>query len=174
MTQLDVPNRQTTPTQHTRVLGSSFRCLDKEGKRPQNTDALYTSSPGALYGRLHGPVAHIGRMSLCSVQHAPSTHYEPQCGLGADCPARWLATIKSRRRRASQLLLRLQRRAHGSLKTGRNVEMTGCTSEAATQYHQGCISSAPRSNNCHPPLGMPAASSHAVHFGGLQRSSRDF
>eukprot|EP00964_Phaeocystis_antarctica_P039411 scaffold22547_cov89-Phaeocystis_antarctica.AAC.3 len=36
MTQLDVPNRQTTPTQHTRVLGSSFRCLDKEGKRPQN------------------------------------------------------------------------------------------------------------------------------------------
>ena len=35
MTQLDVLNRQTTPTQHTRVLGSSFRCLDKEGKRPQ-------------------------------------------------------------------------------------------------------------------------------------------
>ena len=35
MTQLDVPNRQTTPTQHTRVLGSSFRCLDKERKRPQ-------------------------------------------------------------------------------------------------------------------------------------------
>ena len=24
-------------TQHTRVLGSSFRCLDKEGKRPQST-----------------------------------------------------------------------------------------------------------------------------------------
>ena len=36
MTQLDVPNRQTTPTQHTRVLGSSFRCLDKEDKRPQS------------------------------------------------------------------------------------------------------------------------------------------
>ena len=73
-------------------------------------------TPGALYGCLHGPVAHIGRMSLCSVQHAPPTHCEPQCGLGADCPARWLATTKSRRRRASQLLLRLQRRAHGSLK----------------------------------------------------------
>ena len=72
-------------------------------------------TPGALYGCLHGPVAHIGRMSLCSVQHAPPTHCEPQCGLGADCPARWLATTKSRRRRASQLLLRLQRRAHGSL-----------------------------------------------------------
>ena len=38
MTQLDVPNRQTTPTQHTRVLGSSFRCLDKEDKRPQNPE----------------------------------------------------------------------------------------------------------------------------------------
>jgi len=60
------------------------------------------------------------------------------------------------------------------LEEGRNVEMTGCTSEAAAQYHQGCISSAPRGNSCHPPLGMPAASSHAVHFGGLQRSSRDF
>ena len=36
MTQLDVPSRQTTPTQHIRVLGSSFRCLEKEGKRPQN------------------------------------------------------------------------------------------------------------------------------------------
>jgi len=35
MTQLDMPNRQTTPMQHTRVLGSSYRCLDKEGKRPQ-------------------------------------------------------------------------------------------------------------------------------------------
>eukprot|EP00964_Phaeocystis_antarctica_P113238 scaffold77299_cov52-Phaeocystis_antarctica.AAC.1 len=35
MTQLHVPNRQTTPTPHTRVRGSSFRCLDKEDKRPQ-------------------------------------------------------------------------------------------------------------------------------------------
>ena len=78
-----------------------------------HTDALYTKSP---LGRLHGPVAHIGRMHLSSVQHAPPTHYQPQCGRGVDCPARWCATIKSRRRRASQLLLRLQRRAHGSLK----------------------------------------------------------
>ena len=35
VTQLDVPSRQTTPTRHTRVLDSSFRCLDKEDKRPQ-------------------------------------------------------------------------------------------------------------------------------------------
>jgi len=136
-----------------------------------HTDALYTKSP---LGRLHGPVAHIGRMRLSSVQHAPPTHYQPQCGHGADCPARCLATIKSRRRRASQLLLRLPATPAWQLEEGRNVEMTGCTSEAAAQYHQGCISSAPRGNSCHPPLGMPAASSHAVHFGGLQRSSRDF
>ena len=44
MTQLDMPNRQTTPMQHTRVLGSSFWCLDKEGKRPQSPDS---STPGA-------------------------------------------------------------------------------------------------------------------------------
>ena len=31
-----------------------------------HTDALYTKSP---LGRLHGPVAHIGRMRLSSVQH---------------------------------------------------------------------------------------------------------
>ena len=61
-----------------------------------HTDALYTKSP---LGRLHGPVAHIGRMHLSSVQHAPPTHYQPQCGRGADCPARWSAPIKSRRRR---------------------------------------------------------------------------
>ena len=36
VTQLDVPSRQTTPTRHIWVLGSSFRCLDKEDKRPQN------------------------------------------------------------------------------------------------------------------------------------------
>ena len=37
MTQLDVPSRQTTPTRDAAhpVLDSSFRCLDKEGKRPQ-------------------------------------------------------------------------------------------------------------------------------------------
>ena len=61
-------------------------------------------------------MAHIGSMRLSSVHHAPPTRYQPQCGHGADCPARWLATIRSRRRRASQLLLRLQRCPHGSLK----------------------------------------------------------
>ena len=30
MIRLDVSSRQTTPTQHIRVLGSSFRCLDKD------------------------------------------------------------------------------------------------------------------------------------------------
>ena len=57
-----------------------------------HTDALYTKSP---LGRLHGPVAHIGRMRLSSAQHASPTHYQPQCSRGADCPARCLATIKS-------------------------------------------------------------------------------
>ena len=40
VTQLDVPSRQTTPTRHIRVLGSSFRCLDKEDKRPQKITTL--------------------------------------------------------------------------------------------------------------------------------------
>ena len=39
MTQLGAPNRQTTSKQHVRVLGSSFWCLDKGDKRPQNLGA---------------------------------------------------------------------------------------------------------------------------------------
>ena len=73
-------------------------------------------TPGALYGCLHGPVAQFRSKRLCSVQHAPLTRDQRQCGRAADCPAHWLATIKSRRRRASQLWLPLQRRPHGSLK----------------------------------------------------------
>ena len=73
-------------------------------------------TPGALYGCLHGPVAQFRSKRLCSVQHAPLTRDQRQCGRAADCPAHWLATIKSRRRRASQLRLPLQRRPHGSLK----------------------------------------------------------
>ena len=73
-------------------------------------------TPGALYGCLHGPVAQFRSMRLCSVQHAPLARDQPQCGRAADCPAHWLATIESRRRRASQLRLPLQRRPHGSLK----------------------------------------------------------
>ena len=38
-------------------------------------------------------IFHIGSMRLSSVHHAPPTRYQPQCGHGADCPARWLATI---------------------------------------------------------------------------------
>ena len=72
-----------------------------------HTDALYTKSP---LGRLHRPVAHIGRMRLSSVQHAPPTHYQPQCGRGADCPALWRALIKSRRRRSLPLVQLLWRR----------------------------------------------------------------
>ena len=60
------------------------------------------------------------------------------------------------------------------LEEGRNIEITGCTSEAAAQHHRGGINCARRGNSCHPPLAMPAASSHAVHFGGLQKSSRHF
>ena len=78
------------------------------------TQTLWT--PGALYGCLHGPVAQFRSKRLCSVQHAPLTRDQRQCGRAADCPAHWLATIKSRRRRASQLRLPLQRRPHGSLK----------------------------------------------------------
>ena len=50
MTQLDVLNRQTTPTQHTRVLGSSFRCLDKEGKRPQKVKGKLRTHCGSATG----------------------------------------------------------------------------------------------------------------------------
>ena len=86
-------------------------------------------------------------MSLSSVQHAPPTHYQLQCGHGADCPARCLATIKSRRRRASQLLLRLPATPAWQLEEGRNIEMTGCTSEfkqplstPPSRLHQFCTS----------------------------------
>ena len=72
-----------------------------------HTDALYTKSP---LGRLHRPVAHIGSIRLSRVQHAPSTHYQPQCGRGADCPALWRALIKSRRRRSLPVVQLLWRR----------------------------------------------------------------
>eukprot|EP00964_Phaeocystis_antarctica_P015459 scaffold8544_cov78-Phaeocystis_antarctica.AAC.2 len=55
------------------------------------TDALYTESP---LGRLHRPVAHIERMRLFSVQYAPPTLGQPQCGRSADCHAHWLAPTK--------------------------------------------------------------------------------
>ena len=46
VTQLDVPSRQTTPTRHTRVLDSSFRCLDKEDKRPQKVGRAVRAGSG--------------------------------------------------------------------------------------------------------------------------------
>ena len=46
-----------------------------------HTNALYTKSP---LGCLHGLVAHIGRMRLSSVHHAPSTHYQPQYTFSSD------------------------------------------------------------------------------------------
>ena len=99
-----------------------------------HTDALYTKSP---LGRLHGPVAHIGRMRLSSVQHAPPTHYQPQCGHGADCPARCLATLKSCQQEQASSCCGCSdaRMAAWQLEEGRNIEMTGCTSEAAAQHH---------------------------------------
>ena len=72
-----------------------------------HTDALYTKSP---LGRLHRPVAHIERMRLFSVQYAPPTHGQPQCGRSADCHAHWLAPIKSRRRRSLPVVQLLWRR----------------------------------------------------------------
>eukprot|EP00964_Phaeocystis_antarctica_P020357 scaffold11245_cov90-Phaeocystis_antarctica.AAC.2 len=43
-------------------------------------------------------------MRLFSVQYAPPTHGQPQCGRGADCHAPWLAPIRSCRRRSLQLV----------------------------------------------------------------------
>eukprot|EP00964_Phaeocystis_antarctica_P095898 scaffold62288_cov36-Phaeocystis_antarctica.AAC.1 len=54
-------------------------------------------------------------MRLFSVQYAPPTHYQPQCGRGVDCHAHWLAPIKSCRRRASQLVQLLWRRLLASM-----------------------------------------------------------
>ena len=136
-----------------------------------HTDALYTRSPLRVPTRAGGPHRKNSplqrtarpfnalRATVRPRRRLPCTlacHYQVTSAQSKPAPAAVAAT------RAWQL------------EEGRNVEMTGCTSEAAAQYHQGCISSAPRGNSCHPPLGMPAASSHAVHFGGLQRSSRDF
>ena len=64
VTQLDVPSRQTTPTRHIRVLDSSFRCLDKEGKRPQIVQGIvYDESLARRLGTLQllGGVLDLGR-----------------------------------------------------------------------------------------------------------------
>ena len=90
-----------------------------------HTDALYTKSP---LGRLHRPVAHIGSIRLSRVQHAPSTHYQPQCGRGADCPALWRALIKSRRRRSLQLVQLLWRRPPASMIKSTRSSLQGALS----------------------------------------------
>ena len=79
--------------------------------RPSKSEEVISTNPPTRFpGRLHGPVAHIGRVLLSNVQHAPSTHYQPQRGRGADCPARWCAPIKSRRRRSLPFVQLLWRR----------------------------------------------------------------
>ena len=83
-----------------------------------HTDAPDTRSPLRVPTRAGGPNqkhAPLQRTARPSDNY-PLTRDQPQCGRAADCPAHWIATIKSRRRRASQLLLPLQRRPHGSLK----------------------------------------------------------
>ena len=52
VTQLDVPSHQTTPTRHTRVLDISFRCLDKEDKRPQIIHLRFQNGRQTYYPRL--------------------------------------------------------------------------------------------------------------------------
>ena len=136
-----------------------------------HTDALYTRSPLRVPTRAGGPYR----------KHAPLQRTaRPSDALPA--------AVRPRRRLSCTLACHYQVTSAQSkpapaavaatpawqLEEGRNIEITGCTSEAAAQHHQGSISSAPRGTSCHPPLGMPAASSHAVHFGGLQRSSRHF
>jgi len=90
-----------------------------------HTDALYTESP---LGRLHRPVAHIERMRLFSVQYAPPTHGQPQCGRGTDCHAHWLAPIKSCRRRSLQLVQLLWRRPPASMIKSTRSSLQGALS----------------------------------------------
>ena len=71
-------------------VGTAAELLREALHLVSHTDALYEKSP---LGRLHRPVAHIGSIRLSRVHHAPSTHYQPQCGRGTDCPARWRAPI---------------------------------------------------------------------------------
>ena len=136
-----------------------------------HTDALYTRSPLRVPTRAGGPYR----------KHAPLQRTaRPSDALPA--------AVRPRRRLSCTLACHYQVTSAQSkpapaavaatpawqLEEGRNVEMTGCTSEPAAQHHRGGINSARRGNSCHPPLAMPAASSHAVHFGGLQKSSRHF
>ena len=136
-----------------------------------HTDALYTRSPLRVPTRAGGPYR----------KHAPLQRTSrPSDALPA--------AVRPRRRLSCTLACHYQVTSAQSkpapaavaatpawqLEEGRNVEMTGCTSEPAAQHHRGGINSARRGNSCHPPLAMPAASSHAVHFGGLQKSSRHF
>ena len=90
-----------------------------------HTDALYTKSP---LGRLHRLVAHIERMRLFSVQYAPPTHGQPQCGRGTDCHAHWLAPIKSCRRRSLQLVQLLWRRPPASMIKSTRSSLQGALS----------------------------------------------
>ena len=110
-----------------------------------HTDALWT--PGALYGCI---CLYTGRCGPIR-KHAP-LHRRQRTSRPSDappqpppCPActQGLATIRSRRRRASQLLLPLQRRPHGSLRNlppqYRDDRVHGRSScSAPSTLHQFC------------------------------------
>jgi hypothetical protein len=136
-----------------------------------HTDALYTRSPLRVPTRAGGqhrknePLKRTARPS-----DALPAAVRPRRRLSCTLPRHYQVTSAQSKPAPAAVAAT----PAWQLEEGRNIEMTGCTSEAAAQHHQGCISSAPRGNSCLPPLGMPAASSHVVHFGGLQRSSRDF
>jgi len=79
-------------------------------------------------------VAHIGRILLSSVQHAPSTHYQPQRGRGTDCPARWCAPIKSRRRRSLPLVQLLWRRPQRCMNKSATSSLLGASATRLTRF----------------------------------------
>ena len=85
-------------------------------------------------GRLHRPVAHIGSIRLSRVQHAPSTHYQPQCGRGADCPALWRALIKSRRRRSLPVVQLLWRRPQRCMNKSATSSLLGASATRLTRF----------------------------------------
>ena len=73
-------------------------------------------------------------MLLSNVQHAPSTHYQPQCGRGADCPARWCAPIKSRRRRSLPLVQLLWRRPQRCMNKSATSSLLGASATRLTRF----------------------------------------
>ena len=100
------------------------------GRMPRGLIRHGTSRGGLTDFSSKGPhmVAHIERMRLFSVQYAPPTHGQPQCGRGTDCHAHWLAPIKSCRRRSLQLVQLLWRRPPASMIKSAQSSLQGALS----------------------------------------------